>query len=404
MSIMKKVLYVIQRYRPAHLTGSEKVIDVFATTLARQAGYQSLVLTGDTEYIAGIWHPGVKRYPKTQTLEKVHIHRLQTNWFVGSSSSVLHRIFPVLNRVTQGQMAFEGFGPHFMHLEKTITSLKPDIIHTGPMPLYHVYATWKVARKHNIPLVITPMMHFDVEEFHNPLIYQILQSVAQVTVFTQYEKDQLVAKGVLADKITVIPATYISEEDFTHGDGQRFRQQYKLTDEPIALFMGTKAFDKGATHLLQVWSEVRSAVPTAHLVFAGLPTTAWQKELERLAPEGVINLDYISGEAKHDLFAASTTLAVPSRTESFGIVIPEAWAKGKPVIGGATGAAQELIDNDKNGYTVEFGDVKTLARSLIALLSNPVKAKAMGEAGRSKAKQFTEAAFTQQMLKVYDKI
>lgn len=398
-----KVLYVIQRYRPAKLTGSEKVIATLCAALTDQPDLNLTVITSDVMMIKGLYDPRLKPLPKRETIDGVTILRLKVNWFVGSVLHVLTRLFPQLNRLGSGRIRMQSFGPHLIGLRSAILREQPDLIHTGPMPLNHVFETWKIAQQYKIPLVITPMMHFDHPMFSTPLIYTILNDSQQIITFTHYEKNELMERGLDGKKIAVIPATYLTEEDFTAGDGQRFRKAHKLADEPIVLFLGTKAYEKGAMDLLAVWPLIRKAVPKARLVFAGLPTMTWQKAYEGQVNEGIINLDYVDGQAKHDLLQACTVLAVPSRTESFGIVTLEAWAKGKPVIGGPTGATKEVITEGVDGFSVGFGDQAMLTERLITILQDSDLQRKLGEAGQKKARQLTKEIIAKQTKQVYEK-
>jgi phosphatidyl-myo-inositol dimannoside synthase len=78
--------------------------------------------------------------------------------------------------------------------------------------------------------------------------------------------------------------------------------------------------------------------------------------------------------------------AMPCRTrragldvEGLGIVYLEASATGLPVIGGDSGGAPDAILEGESGYVVS--DVAGTAARITELLSDPAKAKAMGEKG-----------------------
>ena len=86
-------------------------------------------------------------------------------------------------------------------------------------------------------------------------------------------------------------------------------------------------------------------------------------------------------------YAAAEIFALPSRGEGFGFVYLEAMARGKPVIGGAHGGAPEVIRDGVTGYLVSHGDSMQLASSLDTLLSNPERARQMGERGRERVDQ-----------------
>jgi len=73
--------------------------------------------------------------------------------------------------------------------------------------------------------------------------------------------------------------------------------------------------------------------------------------------------------------------AMPSRTDSFGIVYLEAWANGKPVVAANAGGVPEVVTHDETGLLVEFGDVDGLAQALGRLIADPAVASRLGENG-----------------------
>jgi glycosyltransferase involved in cell wall biosynthesis len=92
----------------------------------------------------------------------------------------------------------------------------------------------------------------------------------------------------------------------------------------------------------------------------------------------------VSEEEKRDLLAAAGVVAMPSRSDSFGIVFLEAWLYSVPVVGAAAGGIPEVISDGQDGYVVPFGDVDTLSQRLARLLAEPALARRMGEVGRCK--------------------
>jgi glycosyltransferase involved in cell wall biosynthesis len=74
---------------------------------------------------------------------------------------------------------------------------------------------------------------------------------------------------------------------------------------------------------------------------------------------------------------------MPSRTDSFGIVFLEAWANRLPVVAAAAGGVTEVVEHERTGLLVPFGDVDSLAAALDRLLRNPVESARMGSAGQA---------------------
>jgi glycosyltransferase involved in cell wall biosynthesis len=89
-------------------------------------------------------------------------------------------------------------------------------------------------------------------------------------------------------------------------------------------------------------------------------------------------------QTKLDALAAADIYAMPSRTDSFGIVYLEAWMYGLPVIGARAGGVPAVIDHEQNGLLVNFGDVEALTSVIERLLRDRSLAQRMGEHGRAK--------------------
>jgi glycosyltransferase involved in cell wall biosynthesis len=119
----------------------------------------------------------------------------------------------------------------------------------------------------------------------------------------------------------------------------------------------------------------------------------WYTALSDEQRRGTRLLGVISPEEKRDLFDAADIVALPSRTESFGIVFVEAWANRKPVIAADAGAVPELVRDEENGLLVPFGDVPALAGAITRLLDDQRLARSLAERGYQLAtERYTWAA------------
>jgi phosphatidylinositol alpha-1,6-mannosyltransferase len=88
-------------------------------------------------------------------------------------------------------------------------------------------------------------------------------------------------------------------------------------------------------------------------------------------------------------YNAGDVFAMPARTrgkgldvEALGIVYLEASATGLPVVAGNSGGAPEAVLDEVTGHVVDGRDVAQLRETLAALLTDPVRARRMGQAGR----------------------
>jgi glycosyltransferase involved in cell wall biosynthesis len=81
-------------------------------------------------------------------------------------------------------------------------------------------------------------------------------------------------------------------------------------------------------------------------------------------------------------YAMSDIVVVPSLQEAFGLVVSEALACGKPVIGTQVGGIPDQILNGYNGFLVKPKDPKEIAEKILWLIEHPDEAKRMGMNGR----------------------
>ena len=80
-------------------------------------------------------------------------------------------------------------------------------------------------------------------------------------------------------------------------------------------------------------------------------------------------------------------MLLPSELESFGLAALEAMACEVVPISTNAGGLPELIDHGINGYMVGVGDVDTMARHAIEVLSDDAKLHDMGKRARAKAQK-----------------
>ncbi len=108
----------------------------------------------------------------------------------------------------------------------------------------------------------------------------------------------------------------------------------------------------------------------------------------------------LSRDEKIDFLKSLTVFSVPALYgEAFGLYLIEAMAAGVPVVQPRTAAFPELIEATGGGILCEPGDVNSLADGIEALLSNPSKARALGEAGRKSVfEKFTAERMAQSFL------
>lgn len=160
-------------------------------------------------------------------------------------------------------------------------------------------------------------------------------------------------------------------------------------DDPILLFAGRLAWQKGPDLLVEAMPSVLDAYPRARFLFAGEGDlkTSLIKRSEELGTAAFSRfLGQLSGRALINLFTGADAVCVPSRNEPFGIVILEAWGARRPVVATNRGGPAEFVEHGRNGLIVE-DRAEEIGEALRLILSHPEEAREMGENGRRCAEQ-----------------
>jgi glycosyltransferase involved in cell wall biosynthesis len=175
-----------------------------------------------------------------------------------------------------------------------------------------------------------------------------------------------------------------------HRNPAFFRDRHGTKDAPVVTYLGRKVPYKGIETLIDAMPLVWQRNPGARLALVG-PRSAFSPALRaRIEALGapcshnVITIDDCGDREKSEILSATDVLVLPSRFESFGIVLLEAWSHGKPVIGCRDSPPGEVIANGVDGLLHDHGDSVGLAEAIVRFLENPRLREACGENGRRK--------------------
>lgn len=398
-----KVLHVSPRYYP-YIGGSELYCQEISERLA-QDGHQVIVFTSNAWDLEYFWDPskmhlstGKENHNGVEIRRFAVQHMLSSKW----SFAVIRLAMRLLASVPFDTRPFLfrlcTWVPWVPDLERTLTIQGPenvyDIVHVTNIPFDSlVYAAYRFAKQRRIPFVITPFLHLGepkdktVRQYYTmPHHITMLRNSSMVIVQTKQERNYLLSCGVSEEQIRKI-GVGINPEHLHGGCADRFRAKYHVHG-PIVFYIGVQAYDKGTIHLVEAMQRLWEHGSKAHLVLAGPIMSSFENYFRSL-PEAMRErchlLGFISEEDKRDLLDAGDVFAMPSRTDSFGIVYLEAWLYKKPVIGALAGGVPDVIQDGGDGYLVPFGDVPRLVEAIDMLLTDRTKARQFGEKGYYKA-------------------
>jgi phosphatidyl-myo-inositol dimannoside synthase len=171
--------------------------------------------------------------------------------------------------------------------------------------------------------------------------------------------------------------------------GAAVRDRLGLGRRPVVVCVSRLVRRKGQDTLIRAWPQVRAEVSDAVLLLVGDGPYAGRLRLltGRLGVSDAVRFTgSVPWPELPGYYDAADVFAMPCRTrragldvEGLGIVYLEASATGLPVIGGNSGGAPDAILEGESGFVVS-GVADTAAR-VIELLTDPAKARAMGEKG-----------------------
>ncbi|HZQ78281.1 MAG TPA: glycosyltransferase family 1 protein [Acidimicrobiia bacterium] len=170
-----------------------------------------------------------------------------------------------------------------------------------------------------------------------------------------------------------------------------------LEPRSYVLFVGTVEPRKGIDVLLAAHAALRRGRhPELRLVVAGPP--GWG-QTPALDGPGVVAPGRVDELTLDALYRGAAALAVPSRSEGFGLPALEAMARGCPVVASDAGALPEVMAGA--GVLVPPGDADALAAALDNVLTDDALAASLGAAGHRRAGTFTWQACTAAHIAAY---
>ena len=200
---------------------------------------------------------------------------------------------------------------------------------------------------------------------------------------------EIISKRISPDKIKIlhngIDADIYQPQDEVKGYG---------------LYFGRLSKEKGVTTLLGAHRKIATDLP---LKIVG--TGPLENELRTKYPKAEF-LGHKTGQELNDLIAKASFVVVPSEWyENCSMVVLEAMAFGKPIIGSKIGGIPEQIEEGKTGFLFEMGNGAELADKMKLLAEDPELRKTMGKAARAKLeKEYSLEKHCDELLNIYNEL
>lgn len=295
---------------------------------------------------------------------------------------------------------------------------KAEVVHAHSYGYFHVNAAYLLKRLQGIPFVLTPHFHPEWSMWGGSKrrkLRRLYDRILAPTIFEAVDRLIGVSKAEMSlmnggrhDKgKTVIIPNGISPEDFESlPDGELFRDKYGLNGR-IVLFVGRLATNKGLMTLVDSIPRVRKEYRDVKFVLVGQDQGMKRSLLQRAESLNVSDALVFTGHIEDPLlfrsaFTSCAVLVLPSEYEAFGIVLLEAMMCEKPCIATAVGGTSEVVVPNQTGLLVEYGNGENLSEAILWILSDPKRAREMGQEGKKRVlSKFTWERVGAQIEKVY---
>ena len=300
-----------------------------------------------------------------------------------------------------------------LDINSILTQEKPDILMTGwpyIVQLFFDNKIRKTIKRHNIKLIIqeipfqTPPfghlsyfknhpcydenmklistgLRFKLRSLLTMLIRKRIYSLASATVnYSTTAYDILPSYGVKKESIFVRYNTVDTDALF-QARKQIEQKDRMLSEKPRIIHVGRLVKWKRVDLLISAFGKVRESIPDCELVIIGKGP---EKEvlMQQAVDTGLSNNIVFTGGIYDPLILGQYMYesSVYVLAGMGGLSINDAMGYSLPVICSiCDGTEKDLVTDGVNGYFFKEGDAKDLAQKIVNVLSNPTKAKQMGE-------------------------
>jgi PEP-CTERM/exosortase A-associated glycosyltransferase len=374
-----RVLHVLDHSIPLHSGYTFRTRSILREQ--RALGWETFHVTGAKQGSGDM---------REETSDGLHFYRTPS----GSAFSKL----PVLNQVD----VIDGLA---RRLAEIIPVVKPDVLHAHS-PSLNAIAALRAGKKFGIPVVYEVRAFWeDAAVDHgtsteNGLRYKLtraletyaLKRADAVTTICEGLRKDIVARGIPADKVTVIPNAVDLDKFALGGSADlQLKEKLGLAGSRLIGFIGSFYAYEGLDVLLRAVPKLSARMPDLRvLLVGGGPQDA---QLRQLAKDlGIEDKVVFTGRVPHDQVNAYYDLLdvlvyprLPMRLTD--LVTPlkplEAMAQGRVLAASDVGGHLELIADGKTGVLFRANDADSLVEKVGALLESRQQWPALRSAGRA---------------------
>lgn len=289
-------------------------------------------------------------------------------------------------------------------LDALARRIAPDVLHAHS-PVLNAIPALRVGRRLGIPVVYevrafwedAAVDHGTSKEWGvryrltRALETYALKRVDRITTICEGLRQDIVARGIAASKVTVIPnAVDTAKFIFGATPDPALRGSLGLDDAIVIGFIGSFYAYEGLDLMLEAAAQLRAEEPRLRvLLVGGGPEEARLKQLAQQL--GVADIVRFVGrvpnaEVQRYYNLIDVLVYARHRMRLTDLVTPlkplEAMAQGKLFVASDVGGHKELVQDGVTGYLFPAGDARALARAIERVLTAREEWNTVRQAGR----------------------
>jgi glycosyltransferase involved in cell wall biosynthesis len=212
----------------------------------------------------------------------------------------------------------------------------------------------------------------------------------------KFQAEYLIHYGAKVEDIYYFPNTsdvnsFTVESNKYRNRKNELKKELGIKSKYIVLYVGRLTEEKGLFTLLRAFKEIKSSYDNVTFLIIGegelrdtLENFTSKKEIDNVRFEG-----FVENKELPRYYAIADIFVLPSRDETWGVVVTEAMACALPLIlSDKVGSRGDLLREGKNGFCFKNDNFRQLASYIKRFLENPASLAEMGNNSRNIIKNF----------------
>ncbi len=267
-----------------------------------------------------------------------------------------------------------------------------------------------VVTLHGYDILVEPTVRYGIrlKKRYDVIIRRVLNYADAIIVASKAVYNEASKLCKVKRKIHIIPNGVDTKRFNPNIDGSILRKKLNIEDKFVVFTAKYHRPPYGIEYLISSIPIVLKKRKDVIFVIGGdgpLRPCFERLVLKLGVKNNVIFTGMISREYMPYYYAMSDVVVIPSLQEAWGLIVTEAMATGKPVIGTKVGGIVDQIIDGYNGFLVPPRDPKAIADKILWFIENPKEVKRMGlNARRFVEKNFDIKRRIDNIIKLYKKL